>query len=105
MLEDKKNLGPDALEAAAQELAAAANADPRLAGVLTAFTSTTPHVYVDIDPSRPAKLGVPAQRVFEALQVYLGSAYINDFNYLGRTYQVMAQADEAYRLTGDAIGR
>src|SRR5258707_9485783 len=55
--------------------------------------------------SGAAKLGVPAQRVFEALQVYLGSTYINDFNYLGRTYQVMAQADEAYRLTADDIGR
>src|SRR3984893_3179563 len=105
MLEDKKNLGPDALEAAAQELAAAANADPRLSGVFTPFTSTTPNVYDDIDRFRAAKLGVPAQRVFEALQVYLGSAYINDFNYLGRTYQVMAQADEAYRLSRDDIAR
>jgi multidrug efflux pump subunit AcrB len=83
MLEDKKNLGPDALEAAAQELAAAANADPRLAGVFTPFASTTPNVYADIDRFRAAKLGVPPQRVFEALQIYLGSAYINDFNYLG----------------------
>jgi HAE1 family hydrophobic/amphiphilic exporter-1 len=105
MLEDKKNLGPAALEAAAQELAAAANADPRLSGVFTPFTSTTPNLYADIDRVRAAKLGVPTQRVFEALQVYLGSTYINDFNYLGRTYQVMAQADEAYRLTADDIGR
>jgi hydrophobe/amphiphile efflux-1 (HAE1) family protein len=105
MLEDRKNLGPAALEAAAQELAAAANADPRLSGVFTPFTSTTPNLYADIDRVRAAKLGVPAQRVFEALQVYLGSTYINDFNYLGRTYQVMAQADEAYRLTADDIGR
>jgi multidrug efflux pump subunit AcrB len=105
MLEDRKNLGPAALEAAAQELAAAANADPRLSGVFTPFTSTTPNLYADIDRARAAKLGVPAQRVFEALQVYLGSTYINDLNYLGRTYQVMAQADEAYRLTADDIGR
>jgi HAE1 family hydrophobic/amphiphilic exporter-1 len=105
MLEDRKNLGPAALEAAAQELAAAANADPRLSGVFTPFTSTTPNLYADIDRVRAAKLGVPAQRVFEALQVYLGSTYINDFNYLGRTYQVMAQADEAYRMTPDDIGR
>jgi multidrug efflux pump subunit AcrB len=71
MLEDKKNLGPAALEPAAQELAAAANADPRLSGVFTPFTSTTPNLYADIDRVRAAKLGVPAQRVFEALQVYL----------------------------------
>jgi multidrug efflux pump subunit AcrB len=62
MLEDKKNLGPAALEAAAQELAAAANADPRLSGVFTPFTSTTPNLYADIDRVRAAKLGVPAQR-------------------------------------------
>jgi multidrug efflux pump subunit AcrB len=75
----------------------AANADLRPSGGFTPFTSTTPNLYADIDRVRAAKLGVPAQRVFEALQVYLGSTYINDFNYLGRTYQVMAQADEAYR--------
>jgi hypothetical protein len=73
--------------------------------VFTPFTSTTPNLYADIDRVLAAKLGVPAQRVFEALQVYLGSTYINDFNYLGRTYQVMAQADETYRLTADDIGR
>src|SRR5260221_674110 len=105
MLEDKKNLGPAALEAAAQELAAAANADPRLSGAFSPFTSTTPNVYADIDRFRAAKLGLPAPRRFAALQVYRGAAYINDFNYLCRTYQVMAQADEAYRLTADDIGR
>jgi HAE1 family hydrophobic/amphiphilic exporter-1 len=54
-------------------------------------------VYADIDRTRAQILGVPATRVFEALQVYLGSAYINDFNTLGRTYQVIAQADEQFR--------
>ncbi len=51
------------------------------------------------------KLGVTPSKVFEALQVYLGSAYINDFNYLGRTYQVMAQADAPFRTTTEDIAR
>ena len=58
-----------------------------------------PNIYADIDRVKAAKLGVPPERVFEAMQVYLGSAYINDFNYLGRTYQVIAQADDRFRMT------
>jgi hydrophobe/amphiphile efflux-1 (HAE1) family protein len=99
MLEDRGDVGPAAMEAAAQDLVAAANADPRLTGVFSPFSSATPNVYADIDRIRASKLGVPPERVFEAMQVYLGSAYINDFNYLGRTYQVMAQADASERMT------
>ena len=65
----------------------------------------TPTVYADIDREKAEKLGVSPDKVFEALQVYLGSAYINDFNYLGRTYQVMAQADGGFRSDVDDIGR
>ncbi|HEX6011253.1 MAG TPA: efflux RND transporter permease subunit, partial [Geminicoccaceae bacterium] len=57
----------------------------------------TPKVYADIDRVRAEMLGVPAERIFEALEVYLGSAYVNDFNYLGRTYRVTAQADGRFR--------
>jgi HAE1 family hydrophobic/amphiphilic exporter-1 len=105
MLEDQGNLGPAALEAAAAGLAAAANADPRLTGVFTPFSSATPNVFADIDRVRAAKLGVPPERVFEAMQVYLGSAYINDINYLGRTYQVFAQAEDRFRMKTDDIAR
>jgi hydrophobe/amphiphile efflux-1 (HAE1) family protein len=105
MLEDQGNLGPAALEAAARSLAAAANADPRLTGVFTPFSGATPNVFADIDRVRAAKLGVPPERVFEAMQVYLGSAYINDFNYLGRTYQVFAQAEDRFRMKTDDIAR
>jgi HAE1 family hydrophobic/amphiphilic exporter-1 len=105
MLEDQGNLGPAALEAAARDLISAANADPRLTGVFTPFSSGTPNVFADVDRIRAAKLGVPPERVFEAMQIYLGSAYVNDFNYLGRTYQVFAQADEQFRLNADDIAR
>ncbi len=70
---------------------------PAAIGVFTLFNTRTPKVYADIDRARAQILGVPASRIFEALQVYLGSAYVNDFNILGRTYEVMAQADEQFR--------
>ncbi len=105
MIQDQQGLGSAALEAAAQDLAAAANRTPGLAGVFSPFSSGTPTIYADIDRVKAEKLGVAPEKVFEALQVYLGSAYINDFNYLGRTYQVMAQADGQFRLTTADIAR
>ncbi len=97
LVQDKRGQGPAALEAATLDLIQAANKTEGLAGVFTLFNTKTPRVYADIDRTRAQILGVPATRVFEALQVYLGSAYINDFNILGRTYQVIAQADEQFR--------
>jgi HAE1 family hydrophobic/amphiphilic exporter-1 len=105
MLQDQQDLGPTALAAAAQDLAAAANATPGLAGVFTQFSAGTPSIYADIDRVKAEKLGVSPDKVFEALQVYLGSAYINDFNYLGRTYEVVAQADGRFRDSVDDIAR
>ncbi len=105
MLQDRSGLGPEALEAAAQELAAAGNQTRGLAGVFTPFNTHTPSVYADIDRERAQKLGVTPTQVFEAMQIYLGSAYINDFNYLGRTYQVTAQADARFRNSIDDIAR
>ena len=97
LVQDKRGRGPAALEAATQDLIAAANKTEGLAGVFTLFNTRTPKVFADIDRTRAQMLGVPITRVFEAMQVYLGSSYINDFNILGRTYQVVAQADEPFR--------
>ena len=105
MLQDQQGLGPRALETAAQDLAGAANQIPGLVGVFTPFSTRTPSVYADIDRERAQKLGVTPSQVFEAMQIYLGSAYINDFNYLGRTYQVTAQADARFRADNDDIAR
>ncbi len=105
MVQDRGDVGPEALEKAAQALVAAANADPTLAGVFTLFNTHTPSVYADIDRERAEKLGVTPHDVFDAMQVYLGSSYINDFNYLGRTYQVIAQADGPFRRTLNDIAR
>jgi hydrophobe/amphiphile efflux-1 (HAE1) family protein len=105
MLQDKEGLGSAALEAAAQDMAGAANQTPGLVGVFTPFSTHTPSVYADIDREKAQKLGVTPDKVFEAMQVYLGSAYINDFNYLGRTYEVTAQADARFRSSVEDIAR
>jgi hydrophobe/amphiphile efflux-1 (HAE1) family protein len=97
MVQDKRGRGLSALEAATQDMVGAANQIPGLTGVFSLFNTRTPKIYADIDRIRSEMLGVTPDRVFEALQVYLGSIYVNDFNYLGRTYRVTAQADAPYR--------
>jgi len=64
----------------------------------TLFNTRTPQIYADIDRTKSELLGVPIDRVFEALSAYMGSTFVNDFNLLGRTYRVTAQADDAYRI-------
>lgn len=105
MLEDRGGLGPQALAKAANELVSAANKDPVFGGVFTVFNAGSPSVFVDIDRLKAEKLGLTTPDVFSTLQLYLGSQYVNDFNYLGRTYQVIAQADERFRQTPEDIGR
>ncbi len=103
MIEDREGQGYKALEQATNELIAKANQAEGFAGVYTFFDTATPRVYADIDRDKAEMLGVPPERVFEALQVYLGSAFVNDFNLLGRTYRVTAQADEPFRRTTSDI--
>ncbi|MBV9840766.1 MAG: multidrug efflux RND transporter permease subunit [Sphingomonadaceae bacterium] len=67
--------------------------------VFTLLESRTPRIFADVDRRKAALLGVPPERVLAALQTYLGSAFINDFNLIGRTYHVTAQADAPYRNT------
>ncbi|MEL6768864.1 MAG: efflux RND transporter permease subunit, partial [Pseudomonadota bacterium] len=105
MLQDTGDLGPAALEQAAQALAAEANADPELVAVFSLYSTATPRVWAEIDRERAEMLNVPVARVTEALEVYLGSAYVNDFNLFGRTYRVVAQADAPYRATADDVAR
>src|SRR5690606_350512 len=97
MIEDRNGQGYRALQEAANAVIAQANQQEGLAGVYTFFDTGTPRVRADIDRDKAQILGVPPSRVFETLQVYLGSAFINDFNLLGRTYRVTAQADAPFR--------
>jgi len=99
MVQDRGGNGYQALGQEASQLIAKANSTPGLAQVFTFFNTATPRIFADIDRPKANMLGVPPERVFEALQVYLGSAYVNDFNLLGRTFHVTAQADQASRRT------
>jgi len=105
MLEDRAGLGPQALAQAANTLVATANKDKAFGGVFTLFNAGAPSVYADIDRLKAEKVGLTPSDVFAAMEVYLGSQYVNDFNYLGRTYQVRVQGDEAFRRTPEDLGR
>jgi hydrophobe/amphiphile efflux-1 (HAE1) family protein len=105
MVEDRNNLGPQALADATKILVDAANKDPHFAGVFTLFNASSPSIYADIDREKAEKVGLTPTDVFATLQLYLGSQYVNDFNYLGRTFQVLAEGDQAFRQTPDQIGR
>jgi hydrophobe/amphiphile efflux-1 (HAE1) family protein len=98
-IQDRAGRGLPALTQASYALMAAANKDPDLARVFTTFTATTPQLYVDVDRVKAQILDVPVDNIFETLRIYLGSAYVNDFNVFGRTYRVTAEADQQYRLT------
>ncbi|MCA8091043.1 efflux RND transporter permease subunit [Burkholderia anthina] len=105
-LEDRSNLGPAALAKAANDLVAAANKDSVFGhSVFTLYNPGAPNIYADIDRLKAEKVGLTPSDVFSTLQLYLGSQYINDFNYLGRTYQVLAQGDGQFRQTPEDILR
>jgi hydrophobe/amphiphile efflux-1 (HAE1) family protein len=96
-LEDRAGLGYEAVNRATQDVLKQAAAAPELANLFTSFTVNVPQLKVDIDVEKAATLGLTKTDVANALQVNLGSLYINDFNRFGRTYQVIAQADEQFR--------
>jgi multidrug efflux pump subunit AcrB len=103
IVQDQAARGLPALRDATGQVTAAAAREPGLTAVFSQFEVSTPQLYVDIDRDRSQALGVPPSRVFEALEVFLGSAFVNDFNYLGRTYRVTAQADSQFRRTARNI--
>lgn len=100
-VQDKGGVGYAALGAAANELIGVtmSQAGPQsgLAFAYSFYRAATPQLYADIDRTKTQQLDVPMANVFETLQVYLGSLYVNDFNYLGRTYRVTAQAESEFR--------
>ncbi len=98
-VQDRAARGLPALEGATWALAGAAGHTPGLTQAFTLFSTKTPQIFADIDRTKAEQLGVPIGNVFQTLSVYMGSAYVNDFNILGRTYRVTAQADDPYRLT------
>lgn len=105
MIQDRAGRGPQAMEAALHAVMGAANQTPGIAFAFSLFNTNTPQVRTHIDRARAEMLGVPVSRVHEAMGVYLGSAFVNDFNLLGRTWRVTAQADAQYRTGVEDIAR
>jgi hydrophobe/amphiphile efflux-1 (HAE1) family protein len=104
MIEDRAGRGSAALQQAAVGMMIRASQTPGVAQVFTLFETSTPQVYLDIDRTKAQLLGVNVQDVFNALQVFIGSAYVNDFNLFGRTFRVTAQArDESRVNTADVL--
>ncbi|MGV3483975.1 MAG: efflux RND transporter permease subunit [Planctomycetaceae bacterium] len=96
-VQDRKGAGIDALNQVTETILAEANQQPGLSQVFTNLHMNVPQVYADVDRTKAQMLDIPVSNVFEALQVYLGSTYVNDFNFLGRTYRVTAQAEPQFR--------
>jgi hydrophobic/amphiphilic exporter-1 (mainly G- bacteria), HAE1 family len=94
----------DELSTVVDGLVGKASQDPELRGVFTTFTAATPLLDVDVDRPRAKALGVPVDQVFSTLQLFLGSQYVNDFNYASRTYRVYLQADQQFRDNPNDIG-
>jgi hydrophobic/amphiphilic exporter-1 (mainly G- bacteria), HAE1 family len=104
-VQDRAGNGVRPLVAATYELMGRARQTPGLAGVFTTFNANSPQFFLRIDRQKAQMLNVPIANIFEALQVNLGSTYVNDFNLFDRTYQVRAQADQRFRMSEDDILR
>jgi HAE1 family hydrophobic/amphiphilic exporter-1 len=97
MVQDRSGQGYHALAQAAMGMMMGANQQESVTNAFTQFNTGTPRLTADVDRERAERMGVPVQNIFSTLGSYLGSAYVNDFNYLGRTFRVTAQADAPYR--------
>jgi hydrophobe/amphiphile efflux-1 (HAE1) family protein len=97
MVEDRAGRGSEALLDATTAIVSKANQTPGLTQAFTLFENSTPQIYLEIDRTKAQMLGISTPDLFAALQVYIGSIYVNDFNLLGRTFRVTAQADAPYR--------
>jgi HAE1 family hydrophobic/amphiphilic exporter-1/multidrug efflux pump len=103
-LQNRGDGDPHKTAAAMGGLLGALNSDPLLGGAQTLWRPSVPQLYVDVDREKAKSLGVPIDDVFNTLAATMGSAYINDFNKYGRTWQVQMSAEPAYRNRPDDIG-
>ncbi|MEM6916037.1 MAG: efflux RND transporter permease subunit, partial [Verrucomicrobiota bacterium] len=103
MLQDRGGVGFSELSKMSSEIIEDGNAQTGLSGLNTTFRDSIPQLFVDIDREQVMRMGIPMNSVFDTLQVYLGSAYVNDFTRFGRTFQVKAQADGPFRAEPEDI--
>ncbi|MET0404243.1 MAG: multidrug efflux RND transporter permease subunit, partial [Cystobacter sp.] len=94
----------DEIAASTQDLVMSGNEEGRLRGVFSSFNADTPLLDVEVDRQKAKALGVPIEQIFSTMQIYMGSQYVNDFNYANRTYRVYMQAEQQFRDTPEDIG-
>lgn len=102
-VQDRSNAGSQELQKITQEIVAQAGQQQGLVGIMSTFKASVPQLFLDIDRLHAKTLNLSLKDVFDTLQIYLGSMYVNDFNLFGRTYQVVAQADSDFRMQPDDI--
>jgi HAE1 family hydrophobic/amphiphilic exporter-1 len=103
MIEDRESLGLTELQKATLELMSAGSSQSGLRRLSTTFSARSPQLYLDIDRVKAESLNVPLKNVFDTLQAYLGSSYVNLFNKFNQVFQVYVQADDPYRLQAEDI--
>src|SRR6478609_1644904 len=103
-VEDRGDLGLEALYENTQKLLSAGYQTPQLAGLFSGYQVNVPQLFADLDRTKAKSRGIAVTDVFETMQAYLGSLYVNDFNRFGRTFQVTVQADAKHRLTAQDVG-
>jgi multidrug efflux pump len=104
-VEDHRALGMEALQGGVENLIEKGSAQPGLVGLFSTFRVNEPQLFLEIDRTKAKSSGVALSDVFEALQGYLGSVYVNDFTLFGRNWQVNVQADSRFRVQREDLGR
>ena len=105
MVEDRQSLGLAELQKAVLEVIRAGSSQSGLQNLVTTFSARSPQLYLDIDRTKAQSLQIPMNNVFETLQAYLGSTFVNLFNKFNQVFQVYVQADAPYRLQPEDIKR
>lgn len=104
-VQDRTNMGYEALDNVMNKVKEKAYASPELTGIFSSYNVNFPQIFANVDRTKAEQLGVSVDELFRTMQIYLGSMYVNDFNQFGRTYQVIAQADKSFRAETGDIGR
>ncbi|HEY3965789.1 MAG TPA: multidrug efflux RND transporter permease subunit [Planctomycetaceae bacterium] len=105
VIEDRGDNTLNALQTVSQSIVDEANTTPGLTSVFTSFRADTPWLFLDVDRTEAKQMGISMAEVFNTLQVYFGSLYVNDFNRFGRTWQVNVQADAKFRMQSEDLKR
>lgn len=104
-IQDRGGVGLEALAEVGENFVFNAQQDPVITQLNNTFRMSVPQVYVEVDRTKAQTLDVPLATVFNTMQTYLGSTYINDFNLFGRTFRVIAQAEPEFRAVAEDVGR